>query len=249
MLFEVEGRSNPEELRFFLGRLHESFSEAHKGMLRHFITLPLIWAVAYAIREGIISGGEIASFKLEKLELLLLLAPLALGIIGYLLLASINTQSILWQALNRSYKHVLPTAYKLELTQMLVAPSLLGMENLLEPRNTQGFAKKLSQAVWYAVAAYVLVVPPLAILHCAYLAWSLGKLSLLYLALFILMGIMFWVRGFVLLLSNYEMRPYNAAGKKASASTSSDEGTVREKKNSANLGPKPDGTAGAAPRG
>src|SRR5689334_18980159 len=89
-LFTIEGNNRREEIKFFLERLHTSYSEAHRSLIRQLLAFPTVWLIAYAIRERLVSGGEVVSFKIEKLELLLIAVPFTLGVISYLLFAALN---------------------------------------------------------------------------------------------------------------------------------------------------------------
>ena len=109
----------PQQLDAFLSQIHTLYSDAAKRMRQHLLLILLLWGVGYLIGAGIVEEGQVAAFKVGKVESLLVAWPPLLGVISYLLSTAVMAEGTLQRVMSRAYKHVLPKVYEHDLQYLL----------------------------------------------------------------------------------------------------------------------------------
>src|SRR5437879_6365125 len=78
-----EGRA--DELRSLTSDLRTNLEEASQSLVRSMYVLALTWLASFAIGAGLVSEGEIASFKVTAVKSLLVFVPALVGFEYYLI--------------------------------------------------------------------------------------------------------------------------------------------------------------------
>ena len=203
-LFDAEGEERPDQLKFFLDKIHSNYAEVCKTTVRRGITFCLIWFVTYLVATGFVSEGRVSAFKVQDIQLLLVVAPLLIGIAGYGYYAAIAATTLSWVALQCFYKHFLPTAHKLTLEHLAAPFTITNIERVLSPGNERPFANAVHTVSNVPTFVLMFCGPFAAFAHVCYLLWSQQTWSIWWLILSGGAGMILLIKG-VLLIAWEEM--------------------------------------------
>lgn len=203
-LFEDDDAVQREDRRNFLNQLHVNYSRALASRNRLMIGIGVVWFIGYAISGGLITEGEIVSFKVENLDRTLIFIGPLIGVMSYVLMSTINLMHLLKSAIIRSYKHLLPVAYELDLDLLTVEFDFTHGEVIFEDQ-TQKLNTALSNVLKVLLTLSVALVPLIAILQVGG-AMALRNVphATVGAAASSLIGVLFWLRGMSLILTDFK---------------------------------------------
>lgn len=159
------------EVRAFIDALQRSHAHAGVMLARYTSTFIIAWLLFYAIAAGLVGEGEVSTFKVSDPKLTLVVAPPALGLLFYLASVSASIWVVLTDTLATSYKHRLPSAYKLGLEELALTPSVLTVEHIVLVETEPRWLKNIHR-FWLSGFAFCLYAGPvIAFMHIVYLLW------------------------------------------------------------------------------
>ncbi len=182
----------------YVDRLYSSYCDAEKAFQRQLFTYVAAWILYYAISAGIVSGGEISSFKLKDISYALLLAPAIFGFLAYALAASAFWTIVQNTALNKIYKHTLPKAHENDLDLLIGAPTLFRAERHRRKGEHKALVVFTSQIVIAVLLCVITVGTLAAVAHAGYILWHVETLPRMLKILSIALGSLLWLRGMLL---------------------------------------------------
>lgn len=206
-LFQGDEATQREDRRNFLNQLHVNYSRALASRNRLMIGIGVVWFIGYAISGGLITEGEIISFKVENLDRTLIFIGPIIGVMSYVLMSTINLMHLLKSAILRSYKHLLPVAYELDLDLLTVDFDFAHVETIFEDQ-AQKLNTALSNVVKVLLTLSSALVPLIAILQIgAAMAMRDTPHAALGAAASTLFGALFWLRGMSLVITDFKRDP------------------------------------------
>ncbi|HSU16094.1 hypothetical protein [Longimicrobium sp.] len=209
-LYAVRAPENEHSLGELIAMFRDNHAEAMRSFNRLVIGFVLVWILCYLISAGIIKEGEIASFKLSEISLLLLAGPPLLGALFYLVVATMVGAEILMNAISEDLRYRLPKAYEMDLEYLLSPPNAISVERYLE-RETNSQWMNTIRDWWMKSFLFFLFFGSLVgIFHAAFLAWNVHRFPWFVLLPSYGLGLLFWLRGMLLAYVGAEIANKNA---------------------------------------
>ena len=129
-LMKGELKAHPERLVAFFARVQLNYDEAIRTATRFFLSMLAAWLLTYAIYKGSIETIKIYVVDLDRK--MIVVSPFVIGLLTYGLLSALAGAVVLWEALSRGVDHMLPTAAKYNLDDLLAPPTFSNVERMLE---------------------------------------------------------------------------------------------------------------------
>lgn len=194
-----------DDVRFFVESLQASLHEADRKLHRSTLSFVAAWFVFYALATGMVTEGDVSSFRIGELKLIPIFGPLVLGGLAYHLLVCAAAQRTYFDALSNSAKHLLPKAYELDLELLLAGPSVIGTERTLGSEGGPWWAEWIS-ARWIELLSFsAALVPLLALAHVSWLMVETHRFPVWTEITVIVLGLLLWAKGIhAVLLSTRE---------------------------------------------
>lgn len=201
-LFELEGEARPQELSAFVHGLITCEDKTENLVRKHLILFVSAWAIFYAISVGFIKESQFLGFKLQDVSVLALAGPSLLGIIAYALFGGMALAFHLRKAICRCYRFYLPAAHEEDLESLLLSPTVLGSERVLQGWHKPAFLNRIADFWLVALAALVTLGTLAALIQLLYLL-NIGAAYGPYLIGSTgAVGLIFWCRGIHLLITS-----------------------------------------------
>jgi hypothetical protein len=130
-------------------------------------------------------------------------SPFVIGLFSYGVLSAMAGAIVFWEALSQSVCKMLPTAWKHSLDDLLAPPTFSNIERMLESRRKEKLLSLFSQ-VWFAFIGLTMLIGSLfAIGHTTFLFFkaALPDIKPAFGGVSALLGLIAWLRGFVLFTS------------------------------------------------
>ncbi len=197
-LFQTDIVDKTNEIKFLLERIHTNLVEAEQQVRRAVILLWLFWAVFYAISSGIVEEGQIASFKVQNVKVLIISGPPIMGVLLYFLLSSLGASVFFRHALSYMYKNLLPKAVELDLHNLMAPPTTLSLEMYVDADSVDGFLGFINFGFSILLLAVFLFLSIAIVCHVFYLVWSTDIFSTSVRIYSLGVGLFFSLRGCVL---------------------------------------------------
>ena len=188
-----------DDVVLLLERLHSTESECEKSVRRNLLYIVVLWAVAYAIAAGMVEEGQIASFKVEKVQALLIVFPPLLAAFMYALCVAISGAIFRLGAITQIYKKLLPKLVDENLVNILVPSTFATHERFLSRVVSSRFDKAIS-TYWTGVLTWFLLFGSLAAaIHVSYLLWVTSEWPWYIAVVSIGIGAIIWARALILM--------------------------------------------------
>jgi hypothetical protein len=202
-VFEQDAKGNPDAMKAFVDRLHESQRYAATSMYRRTFLVLLLWLAGYLIATGVISEAEMAGLHAngDHLASLLPVFPIAIGFVAYELVCAVQARDVTRAALGRCYWHALPTAWSHDLERLLDPHTYLDVEAVYDVaiESENALQKVMANVLRMLVAIIASVGPAIAIGHLTYLGWRTAHtIGNVLLGASALLGVLFWLRAMFL---------------------------------------------------
>ncbi len=194
-LFEAEAEVHPDQLRAFVDRLHTRYDASVRSMVKRGSAILFVWLLSVLLASGLVEEGAIGSFKLVQLQSLLVLAPAAVGLVSNRYYASMLMATLIWAALDRAYKHLLPKVFELDLEYLLAPPIFLDIVRSLQPSAERRLARNLH--TWFSLPVFV--GPFIVLVHVSYLLLLLHQWHVAISIAATVVGAFWMVKGWVLI--------------------------------------------------
>lgn len=200
---EVELEAHPEQVEHFFTRVQSNYDEAIRTATRYLLLMVATWFLTYAIHEGWIEKIEWLGFDFNRK--MTIAAPLLIGLLNYGLQSALAGAVVLWEAISRRLRYVLPTAWKHNLDDFLAPPTFSNVERMLEPR-IEFKPLSLCSRAWFVIVTVMIFGGSLAgLLHATYLLFRPPHVTHWVVILISgALGMVAWIRGFVLSASAIE---------------------------------------------
>jgi hypothetical protein len=191
----------PEDLRDVVARLYENEDHSAKATLYQLYLLLSVWLVSVAIAYGLVSEGDVHSFKLASVRSILIAVPAVIGLQYYLIAASLSSNLLITSALYRIYEQRLPKLC--DLSFLLESPSFVNIENFVGElaESEKKPLIKLNNIGFYLMASILLFGGIAIFLHVISLALWHSGLAHRWAILASVIGVIPIARGFVLILT------------------------------------------------
>lgn len=198
---EAELNARPEEVSRFFERVQANYEEAIRTATRFLLLMLATWFLTYAIHEGWI--GKVAWLGFEFKPEMTVASPFLIGLWSYLALSTLAGAIILWEAIIRRLRYMLPTAWKLYLENFLAPPTFSNVERMLEPIIEHKPLTVYFSRVWFVLVTATMFGGGLAgIVHTTYLLFRPEIASeVIHWAVIVIsaaFGAAAWIRGVVL---------------------------------------------------
>jgi hypothetical protein len=199
-LIKAEAAERPEQLRSFFDRVLTNYDEAIRMASRYFLGVLTAWFLTYAIADGWIDKIEILGLELKGK--MVVASPFLIGLLSYGMLSSLAGAAVFWDAICRSVSHLLPTARKHDLDDLLAPPTFSNIERMLEPE-PQHKLQSLFSTAWFVLVTLLIFCGSLGALAHTTLMLFNPCLAINRVLAFssAVLGATAWLRGNVLLAS------------------------------------------------
>lgn len=197
-LITAELEAHPERLVAFFARVQSNYDEAIRTATRFFLSMLAAWLLTYAIYQGYIQKIEIFGFDFDRK--MIVASPFVIGLLTYGLLSALAGAVVLWEAVSRGVHHMLPTAAKNSLDDLLAPPTFSNIERMLEPRLEDKLLSLFSRSWFVLITLLMFGGSFAALVHTTYLLFRPRpdtQLAVLGIGSAIL-GALAWFRGVVL---------------------------------------------------
>jgi hypothetical protein len=161
-------------------KLHEDAKGANHALLRRLATITILWLASYGISERVVSGATLASLKLERLDLVILAAPVAIAAVCHdaaaLLSIVVAGRVVRRVILQRLFPH-----FRIEHleTMTLTTSATVEAEHLLA-HGTFGVTSSILLAGSIILPSLIVIVPMSMFAHTLVLAMSQAQIPLLW---------------------------------------------------------------------
>lgn len=215
-LIKKELEAHPERLASFFEQVESNYAEAIRNATAFLIFMLAAWFLTFAIYAGWID--KITFFGTELKKNMILVSPFLIGLLSYLQLSALAGAAVLWEVVSRGVFHMLPTAWKHSLDDLLAPPTFSNIERMLEPKPENRLESLFSRA-WFVLVGLMIFGGSLAALvHTTYLVFTVQvhvafgavvigqdlSLALAFAVVSAFLGAAAWLRGVFLFVSAVE---------------------------------------------
>lgn len=188
-------------IQSYVSVLIERLSNAERSAARSLTTFLLAWLIAYLISKGFVKESDLAGLKIEKLQALLVIAPLILGFISYTASTAIAGFILLEETIRLTYMKLIPKLSGTDLDTLFAGDTFIGAEHI--SFTTKG--AKLNLILKYVVLGCIVLLcwlaPLVAIGHVTEFLLELGDWPRALIFSSATAGVVLWMRGATMIYS------------------------------------------------
>lgn len=164
-------QSNPsrDEVWRLIAWLHGDAERATVTFRRHGWQIALLWLASFATHEGTISGAALVPLTVTNLNVVVLVAPLALSLLYHRMVSLAKMYTIQNRIIYECYRVLFPAASREQLQGILLTARGLLLEELVA-RGTIWREHRKLRLTSALVVLCVLLAPVALVLHAAWLS-------------------------------------------------------------------------------
>jgi hypothetical protein len=174
--------------------LNSRLRDADKKLSGTIVQFLIAWTVFSAIGTGFVKQGAFSSFQITDANGALLVAPPLLGFLYYLIRAYGSSINSIGSAINAIHAARAPWVEPTGLGRLLRLPSVLYVEELARQNEESAFLERFARYWSVFLFLAVMLLPLVAVVHVAFLLWSIPTSPVWVKVASIALGGAFWVR-------------------------------------------------------
>lgn len=187
-----------QELRNFSDKLFVSYQEAERSARRNITLFLVSWMTLSFIDLGFVSEGSISSFRIEKINSLLIAGPPLIATSQYLTAASVTTAGRIRVFFEGFYERNLPAAYDTGLYLLIGPPGIIATERFLSLKNHSTLFNLFKRAWVFCLALALPVGSVVSLIHVCHMAYTGIESNAWIAILSIALGILIWARSLLI---------------------------------------------------
>ena len=199
-----EAKERKEELARYIGRLHDTLREAHQTINRRFLMLLIIWGIAIAIAQGLLSEANISGFKVATISYLLPAFPIVVGLISYDMFCAFSASTLRMATIRWWYKNTLPKVANNNLDYLCMSPSFITVEPMVVKSNKDFKSNITRFFMMFLFYVFIIYGPFFAIAQITYFGYIGNTCSKSLLLISTVFGLGLWLRGFVVISTGWK---------------------------------------------